>query len=278
MSNELNNFLEKYKTNDLKNCTHITYDTKITYLIPDNHINIFYNLYNNALLNNTKLHIQEISKQYGPIIIDIDMQYDKKINNRIYTNIIEKIIQIYIQLIQKYINVNTDKLQCFLLEKKEPTFYEGIYKDGIHLIFPYICIPYYFQEYLRNKFINIAIDMKLFDESYNFNNIFSTLDNIYNYPRPPWFLYGSSKTNYYNPYLLTKIYTSNLQLLNIKQYSVLNLIYLLSIRKYNENNINSLKYEFTNNKNIDNTYINYYWYFFISLYILIVIHIYKYNV
>ena len=114
MSNELNNFLEKYITNDTKNYTHTIYSTNILYEIPDNDIYIFYNLYNNALVNNTKLHIQEIAKLYGPIIIDIDIQYDIKINNRIYTNIIEKIIQIYIQLIQKYIEVNIDKLQCFL--------------------------------------------------------------------------------------------------------------------------------------------------------------------
>ena len=174
--------------------------------------------------------------------------------------------------------MDTDKLQCFLLEKKEPTIYENIYKDGIHLIFPFICIPYYFQEYIRNKFINIAIDIKLFNELYHLNNIFSIYDNIYKYPTPPWFLYGSSKTNHYNPYLLTKIYTSNLELLNIQKYTVLNLIYLLSIRKYKENNINLLKYEFINN-NINNTYKNYYWYFFISLYILIlIIHIYRNNV
>ena len=33
----------------------------------------FFTLYNKALLDNTQLHIVEVHKEYGPIIIDIDI-------------------------------------------------------------------------------------------------------------------------------------------------------------------------------------------------------------
>jgi hypothetical protein len=233
----------------------------------------FYNLYNIALLQNNNLYMGQNTKNYGPVIIDIDLKYNSEIyTNRIYDQILLQIVEIYIKLLDKYLNVDQSKLQCFVLEKKEPFWCEEkqYFSDGLHLIFPFICIQTYFQKFIRIKFIKETKRIKLFESLPLIKNINSIVDeNIIE--NVSWRMYGSKKFNTTYPYLLSQIYDYNLNKLNISKYNTFDLIYLLNTQKFNKNNINSLKEHFAYNNN--NKIIKLHYYFFIIV-ILIIFFIY----
>jgi hypothetical protein len=229
----------------------------------------FYYYYNIALLENNDLYLGQNSKNFGPVIIDIDLKYESNIyssNNRIYDSILEKIVEIYIKLLNKYLKIDKSKLQCFVLEKKEPFWKEEkkYFSDGLHIIFPFICIPTYFQKYIRIKFIKEAKKNNLFDNLPLLQNIYSIVDEKI-IEDINWRMYGSKKFGTTYPYLLTKIYDYKLNQLDINKYNSFDLIYILSIQKYKKNNINNLNEHFNSNEN--NIFIK----FVIFSYILILI-------
>ena len=274
MNSQLSDFLNKYITDDKINYTHcnsISYgiDNDIYYIIPDNKMMEFYYYYNIALLENNDLYLGQNSKNFGPVIIDIDLKYESNIyssNNRIYDSILEKIVEIYIKLLNKYLKIDKSKLQCFVLEKKEPFWKEEkkYFSDGLHIIFPFICIPTYFQKYIRIKFIKEAKKNNLFDNLPLLQNIYSIVDEKI-IEDINWRMYGSKKFGTTYPYLLTKIYDYKLNQLDINKYNSFDLIYILSIQKYKKNNINNLNEHFNSNEN--NIFIK----FVIFSYILILI-------
>jgi len=290
MSIQLNNFLNNYITDDVgiaTHCTSVDKDPKkqIHYSIPEDKTMEFYDIYSNAYTQNPDLYMGEIQKDYGPIIIDIDLKYKPEENQmlsdvslpktRKYDTILEKIIKIYIKIISKYLYLKIDNIKCFVLEKKEPFWYEerNMFSDGLHMVFPYICIPAYFQKFIRIEFIKIAKEIELFNNLNLLNNLYGIVD-YHIISDISWRMYGSKKygTNY--PYLLTKIYNNNLDLLDITKYKFSVLVHLLSIRKFSKNNITGLNAEFIEKFSNINTNTNMNTNIIILCIILIIFYIY----
>ena len=136
-------FLEKYKvtgSNDVK-YTHVSMgdaffgkfnlDKKVT--------KEFLEHYCNAVEYGAIFSIAEKPKDYGPILIDIDLESpldDYKNNERLYNNnMIIEVINAYRNALKKYLDLNDSELQVTLHEKPEPTKKTTIVKDGFHLIF-----------------------------------------------------------------------------------------------------------------------------------------------
>ena len=281
MSIELNTFLDDYITDDKFNATHCTsIDTnngQIYYNIPNNKVLEFYSIYNNAYIQNVDLYMGEIHKDYGPILIDIDFKYksdEDNLHSDIIINKLRKydvlfsgndtitmmIVKIYMKIIKKYLHVEKKNIQCFVLEKKEPYWNDekNIFSDGLHLIFPFICIPVYFQKFIRVKFIKYAKEINLFNNLnlvYMANTIVDQVIDRHTISDINWRLYGSKKFGSNYPYLLSKIYNNNLELLSINEYESFDLIYLLSIRKFSQNSITELNNKFIENFSISNNKI-----------------------
>ena len=120
------------------------------YYIPDDKLNMFYTLYSNALKRGCELFLAERPKEISAFWVDID--FDQEQENRIYTeedcNILWDIIQ---EIILEFLDVNTD-LESFLMEKEKPKSRGGgIYKDGIHLMFPTIIVDVEMRYFLLCK-------------------------------------------------------------------------------------------------------------------------------
>ena len=210
--NKLRTFLEKKRLtdNDNKISTHIamgdnkTDNFKGSFSIDDNDIEKFYTLYNKAYIDGHRLHILERPKEQGPIIIDIDLNYElfKNSSPRIYTNYdIKKIVEIYTLIIKKYINIDNndddDYLTAYILEKNKPKLINELdekyeYKDGIHIIFPHICASISLQLLIRFDVVEyIKEDLVL--QHLNLKNSIDDVFDIQIIGRNSWLLYGSSK-------------------------------------------------------------------------------------
>lgn len=232
-------FLNEHESKT-KEWTHTSMsDPKGKYDIPEDEYAIFLNLYTNALLEGEKLFITEKHKEQGPIVIDFDFVQDKDHDKRFYTDeLIEKCVKLYNKTIKKYLNVTSNKIVCYVTEKKRPVLRNGEYHDGIHLMYPYICTKPDVQFAMRSTFIKEAEKNELFsDLPLKHKNVEKIFDKsvIYN---TGWLLYGSRKGPEVYPYKMTKIYLSNgknvINILNVKPKAIdiKNYVKTLAIRKF----------------------------------------------
>jgi hypothetical protein len=215
------------------NFTHNTkYDPKGTFIVNDDEVDIFNNLYINALKDNQPIYINELIRDYMPIVIDIDIKYLKSdiINDRVYYPILDKFIGILIKIINKYLIVDDNNFLIFLLEKSSPYEKDDELKDGIHIITPYIWIPCELMYLIRKDIIEEIENTKLFDIIPHTNDIYQIFDKV-PYDSKLWLMFRSyDKIKNKKPYDLTKIYNKNLELQPFK-YTNDELIKLFSLSK-----------------------------------------------
>lgn len=210
---KLYNFMKKYR-NETKNKTgkNIPWTHSMisepfgSYDIPDDMYSSFLKLYEDAIVAGYKPYITEKHKEYGPIVIDFDFVHDKKYNKRQYTDkTIQSIIKTYNKLIKKYLDVSNNKINAYVLEKKEASLRNGDYHDGLHIIYPYICTKPSLQMLLRQDFIKLAEKYGIFNDINLKNNLENAFDKNVIY-QSGWLLYGSRKNNKSYPYYITHIY------------------------------------------------------------------------
>ena len=178
------------------------------YNIPDTEYNQFLKIYGDAVIAGYKPHLTEKHKEYGPIVLDFDFNQAKEHNKRYYTSrTISNIIKLYNQIIKKYLNVSFNNMDAYVMEKKEPNLRNGTYHDGIHIMFPYICTKPSIQMLMRDDFIELAKENKIFRRIPLINDLESVCDKsiIYN---TGWLLYGSTKNKISHPYYVTHIFSN----------------------------------------------------------------------
>ena len=136
-------------------------------------------IYSNAVCDlSNELYLSEAHLSRGPILIDIDIKYNlKEKNTNHYYNYddIEQLIKIYNKHIKNYLNIQDDDFKAYLLEKNEPTMInveslEYCYKDGIHIIYPFICATNYLQFIIREEVIVELKNLRLWEKFTVFNN------------------------------------------------------------------------------------------------------------
>lgn len=140
--NNLYNFLSSYEVKKSENNS----DDKVIfshttlgkpwkkYNIPADKLLMFYDLYLDALQAKALMHFVEKPREIGPLIIDMDLKFDKSANGeRKYSEThILKLVKIVSETIAKYTDF---KFETYVFEKKEPCCKkDGGYKDGIHII------------------------------------------------------------------------------------------------------------------------------------------------
>jgi len=215
-------------------------DPKGLYNIPEDKYPEFLNLYTNALKSDVKLFITEKHKNQGPIVIDFDFVQAKENKKRHYTDaFVRKCIKIYNSVIMKFLDLPSQKIICFVTEKKKPVLRSGKYHDGLHFVYPYICTKPDTQFLMRSEFIKIAKEKKLFDKLPLFPEK-SDPEDIFDKSvihKTGWLLYGSQKGPDVFPYLISKVYLQdvNKELFNIyfpKKNDLRFLVTTMAIRKF----------------------------------------------
>ena len=197
--------------------------------------------------------ILEKRKQYGPIIIDIDLEkpQDQTKSKRLYDNdMIKSVCEKYRNAIRKYCDVSTGDLKCCVFEKEEISKKNDNYKDGFHIIFYSLCLHFKVRHLIRDDVV------KSIDESNLFDNYSNSVQDIFDksiVSSNNWLLYGCKKPNNH-PYLLTKHLNYDNKELSINSFAktTKSIVKMLSLRtdNWNEDNSNVL------NSNLDDDFVD----------------------
>jgi P4 family phage/plasmid primase-like protien len=181
----------------------------------------------------------ERHRDVSPIIIDLDFKQD--VPSRLYTDdMLEKFLGCLKGQITEYVEVDESSIQFFVLEKGiEARSDKGKgYKDGIHIVCPYVITKPEVQYIIRNNIIEKNMGTI-------FENVFkNTYDNIYDksviYDNG-WLMYGSKKENEEYAWTVSKIYDHTINEVE-NTHSDAELISLLSIRnKFDDNKVKADK-------------------------------------
>lgn len=209
-NNSVQSFLNNCRAKDDELITHISManDFKGKFHLNSKQNKEFTKLYSKAIANGDIFSIGEKPKEYGPLLIDVDLESNK--SGRLYNDkMIFEVIDAYREVANKYLNLTSDILAVSLFEKPKPTIKKDGVKDGFHLIFQNIICHYKLRYVIRNDVV------KKLDGSPTFNgyNVDKVIDKAVVHTNC-WLLPGSKKPEG-QIYELTKIYNENNELINL---------------------------------------------------------------
>lgn len=204
-------FLKNYKTDSTKQKANIVSfcDPKGSYFIPQDQQLTFYGLYLDTINNNEPVSLAEIQPEISKILIDIDFEQDKEF--RLYSdlelvefckNAANVLKSIYFEVTNK--TIPDTMLTCYIFEKPSPVLKDKVYKDGIHIMFPFICATKDYRKKILLELNNMIICNKFFNQ-YHQDNLVDVHAAFV-----PWLMYKSSKTSTNKPYMLTKKIENNM--------------------------------------------------------------------
>ena len=154
-------------------------------------------------------HIAEMPKEYGPIIVDIDLEVlkpDYTPGKRLYDDsMIIEVCEYYIQAIKKFLDVNDSELKVCIFEKSNVKEKELTIRDGFHCMFNEICTSSKVRYLIREYVIKKAEESETFQHfTKNISEIFDK--SIVN--TNAWLMYGCRKIDGL-VYKVTKYLTIN---------------------------------------------------------------------
>lgn len=116
--------------------------------IPDEKLEEFYRLYIKEHKKKYAL-VERHKEDISPITIDLDIQMSSP-ERKLTNELIEKIIMI----INDELEEITDEIKDpIIMQRPEPYQTNGIYKDGLHIMYPKIVTKYVYQEIMRKKLL-----------------------------------------------------------------------------------------------------------------------------
>lgn len=208
------------------------------YLMSREHIEYLWQIYCNMMKNDDnsgKFGIAETPQHYYPVLGDIDikieeknlskdikdklLKFNGKIDDHLYTEKhVKQIIELFQSVLRQILDeCNDSHLICCLLEKKIYSIEKnGIkyYKNGMHIHFPNIFLSKTDQEtHLIPRIIQGIKELEIFDDL-GVEDPLKVFDA--GIGGKPWLLYGCRKENS-EPYLLTKIYDSELNEIDLEE-------------------------------------------------------------
>ena len=243
-------FLESVKITDKadKNITHTSMGEKsldiypAKYRIEKEKLETFYKLYTKWIFNyEEELNLTEAhNPELCCVLIDLDFRWNTSDGEqRKYKpeNIIF-LLDKYMFYLNKYLKINDDQKQAFILEKEkakvDPKKPE-VMKDGIHIMLPYLVAKYDILHLVREEIVK-DVEVEEYFKSLGFTNPIDDIVDKSVIQRNNWFMYGSSKPGK-EAYKLTQVIDMNsgVDIFLKKKFKNSELVKLLSIS--NEENI-----------------------------------------
>jgi P4 family phage/plasmid primase-like protien len=242
---KFHSFMKKHKVEKGeekgRDITHTFYGKPYgSYIVDDEETDKFLSLYSKALRyydkNNmeTELHVIERQKRVGPLLIDID--FKQKSSSRKYTfDHVKKVIELFTKYARKYVKISDEHLETFLFEKEEPSIANDLYKDGFHVVYPYLVLDASIKYLLTEKVCEEAKKLDIFEDI----SVKNTYDEIFDTTvvyRNGWLMYGSRKKDGQR-YSLTKILDHDLTKNEETPYKQAELVKLLCLRQHDKQKI-----------------------------------------
>lgn len=194
------------------------------YQIDRKNIEEFWTLYIDYVANGFPgLGLAEKSGHYLPVLVDVDLKIienDSYIGSCLYTSDdLNKIVTIYQHVLKEIVEgISDEDLMCVVLEKNMYRVKNGditYLKNGFHLQFPGIFLNKADQEIHLIPRIKTAIRGLNMFEKIGYADSGAVIDN--GYCTAPWLMYGCRKKETMDPYLVTKVISSNGSIVDIEQ-------------------------------------------------------------
>ena len=189
-----------YPVSESNKYTHTSInDPKGSWHIPLEFLDSFYKFYvTHYFTYNIPIHLTEKHINCSPILIDLDFKYNSNNNIRSFdNNFIIKIIKLYNKIIKNtFTNISNKMLETYILLKDHPIDNNLYFKDGVHIIYPYLITKPEIQKWLRYDLLNNHLDElnKIFI-NFKCNNTFEDIFDEKVIFDTNWQLYGSCKPN-----------------------------------------------------------------------------------
>ena len=237
MSNSLKEYLKAHEVSKDQPYTHtsLNHDTLAGKYNISNNTKKFHKIYAEHVFEKKKsCYLSERHmKDYGKICIDLDLRYDlSQYKERVYTEKMWKdLVEAYQDILQEITGetCQEDELFAYVMEKDhaEQDEVRNVLKDGIHVMFPYLCISYKAQHYVRKKVIEKMRDHEEF--AICSNSVDQIIDESV-VERNNWMMYGAKKNDNAQAYKITNIVDGD----GDNEYDLpeenIDLLYLLSIQ------------------------------------------------
>jgi len=154
------------------NYTHVAMGEKFVgkFMLDKKQIKEFTKLYAEAIDYGVVFSIAEKPKDYGPLLIDLDLEIPLEDHNdeRLYDdNMIYQVIKIYREIACEYLDLNADELTASVFEKPKPSKKATTIKDGVHIIFHGITAHYKLRYLIRQKVVHKLNNSELFKKFIN---------------------------------------------------------------------------------------------------------------
>lgn len=220
-------FLNKCRSKYLKFHTHVSlFNPRGKFAMQHRELKEFWKLYTDTVRNKQPVGIAEKPNYELPILADVDIKVCADTSAKFNFDLIDKlytheqvmdVIEIYQEVLREVIkDCDDQKLTCVLLEKDMYMVDQGnqtYYKNGFHLHFPYCFLRKDHQEmYVIPRVKKKMTDGKIFD------NLMDDSGNAIDDStcKNHWLMYGSSKDESMQPYLISKIYDANLNEISMR--------------------------------------------------------------
>ena len=212
------------------------------YFIPEEKMEEMYSLYTQDTFEKGKeQRLTEKPHDISPLRVDLDFRYTGNNLERRYTQ--EMIIEVakrYMEPVEDWLFLEDNERLCFVTEKSNPQETtkktedgQKIYKDGVHLMWPYLLmgteLQLKFREHVYKNLEDVLGPM-------NLTNPYSDVVDKAVIDKNNWMLYGGQKMGS-EPYKLTHVYRVSSDDAEevegaVEEYSNAELVRLLSVRSH----------------------------------------------
>lgn len=155
------------------------------------------------------VHLTEKNPAIKPVTIDIDLKYPIDFSQRQHNEKhIKELLKLYGEAIRYYTTIPVETpLESWVLERGTPYPEKGNMKDGIHILFPDVCIATGIQHLIR-EYVLKKIDVFLNNQAIGVLAVKHDKDMVVDkgvIDKNNWTLYGCSKPGK-KPYVITGVH------------------------------------------------------------------------
>jgi len=184
------------------------------YFISDENLETFYDAYHRkAFLNCASADMTFLSlverhegKDYFPLICDLDMKFSspEPMTHGYDLEFVRAFLLKFMTIIERYLLITDPMMKkAFVMEKLAASpITETTWKDGIHIVFPYIITNGIVQEYIREDLVQEMEELCAVHLKYPLLNSMEDVIDKSILKSNGWMLYGSKKPNAPYRYLL----------------------------------------------------------------------------
>lgn len=193
--------------------------------------------------------------EFGPNIIDIDYKVGPENKDRLYTKEhVKKVVDIHNKIFKKYFKVTDEELHAWIMEKDKPTPEKDgeRYKDGFHIIYPFII------SHVKHRYLVYEMAKKEMEKNNPFDDIptETPIDDILDkcvVDRNGILMHGSAKPGR-KPYTLAMVLDSDLDELDISEFTDSEIIDTIKSRGNSKKNAVNIKSKFKKSDIVDEIY------------------------